>query len=158
MNWTTVTNPQLGSRKKRRTVNVNHGDQDWGGSFESHNMLFKMYRGKYDRIERYRMYDWMDRDSDISRALDLIAEHCTEQNPEDNYFNFNWYTNPTEEESTLITENMVQWSRINEWDNRLFRTVRNVVKYGDWFFFRNPDTFELYTVHPKHVVGACSQS
>ena len=154
MSWSTVTNPKLGNRVKKRVTNLQDNANQPSVGYDNYNMLNSVYRGKFDRFERYRTYDAMDRDSDISRALDLIAEHATEENVENRFFDINWFHDPTEEESTLVLENLTQWSRINEWDNRLFRTIRNVIKYGDWFFFRNPDTFELYTIHPKFVVGA----
>ena len=154
MSWSTITNPVLGKRTKKRVAQLQDNFNQPTSSMDSSNMLSSIYRGKFDRFERYRTYDAMDRDSDISRALDLIAEHASEENVDNSYFDINWFHEPTEEESVLVKENLTQWSRVNEWDNRLFRTMRNVIKYGDWFFFRNPDTFELYTIHPKFVVGA----
>jgi len=157
MAWTTIAKPDLGRnrRKRKLTLHSYGGDNSWsGGSSDNFNMLQQVYRGRYDRLERYKLYDWMDQDSDVSRALDLISEHCSPINDEGHFWYFDWALDPTEEESGLVMENMTQWSRINEWDNRLWRTIRNVVKYGDWFFFRNPDTFELFSVHPRFVLGA----
>jgi len=157
MAWTTIAQPDLSRQRKRRRINLTNsygGENSWGGSVDNFNMLQQVYRGRYDRLERYKLYDWMDQDSDISRALDMIAEHCTEKNDEGHYFKFDWSYDPTTEESDLVMENMTQWHRINEWDNRLFRNVRNVLKYGDWFYFRNPATFELYTLHPRFILGA----
>ncbi len=157
MAWTTIAQPDLSRQRKRRRINLTNsygGENSWGGSVDNFNMLQQVYRGRYDRLERYKLYDWMDQDSDISRALDMTAEHCTEKNDEGHYFKFDWSYDPTTEESDLVMENMTQWHRINEWDNRLFRNVRNVLKYGDWFYFRNPTTFELYTLHPRFILGA----
>ena len=156
MAWTTITSPDLSKnrRKRKLTLHSYGGDNSWSGTTDNYNMLQQVYRGRYDRMERYKLYDWMDQDSDVSRALDITAEHCTPKNDEDHYWNFNWALDPTEEESALVMENMTQWSRINQWDNRLWRHVRNVLKYGDWFYFRNPDTFELFSLHPRFVLGA----
>ena len=156
MAWKTVTQPGASRLRRKRKVNMQGygGDNSWSGTIDNFNMIQQVYRGRYDRLERYKLYDWMDQDSDIARALDLIAEHCTEKNDEKHFFEFDWAVEPTEEESAIIQENLSQWSKVNEWDNRLFRIVRNVIKYGDWFLFRNPDTHELYTVHPKFVLGA----
>jgi hypothetical protein len=156
MAWTTVAKPDLSRTRRRRRVNLGSygGDNSWAGSSESFNSLQQVYRGRYDRMERYKLYEWIDRDSDVARALDLIAEHCSERNDAGQYWNFNWVLDPTEEESGLVDEALSQWTRVNEWDNRLFRCIRNVLKYGDWFFFRNPATFELYSIHPKFVLGA----
>jgi len=130
------------------------GDNSWSGTIDNYNMIQQVYRGRYDRLERYKLYDWMDQDSDIARALDLVGEHCVEKNDEGFFWDFDWALEPTDEESALLNENLRQWSKINEWDNRMFRIARNVVKYGDWFLFRNPETFELYSIHPKFVLGA----
>lgn len=156
MSWKTVTTPGSSQLRRKRKVNLSGygGDNSWSGTVDNFNMIQQVYRGRYDRLERYKLYDWMDQDSDIARALDLIAEHMTEKNDEGHYWEFDWSVEPTEEESTILQENLTQWSKVNEWDNRLFRIARNIVKYGDWFLFRNPDTHELYTIHPKFVLGA----
>ncbi len=156
MAWTTVTSPDLSKNRRKRKINLHSygGENSWSGTTDNYNMLQQVYRGRYDRMERYKLYDWMDQDSDVARAMDITAEHCTPTNDEGHYWAFDWALDPTEEESALIMENMTQWHRINEWDNRLWRHVRNVLKYGDWFYFRNPDTFELFSLHPRFVLGA----
>jgi hypothetical protein len=156
MAWNTITSPNLGKnrRKRKLTLHSYGGDNSWSGTTDNFNMLQQVYRGRYDRMERYKLYDWMDQDSDVARALDITAEHCSPKNDKNHFWNFKWALDPTEEESGLIMENMTQWSRINEWDNRLWRHVRDVLKYGDWFYFRNPDTFELFSLHPRFVLGA----
>ena len=127
----------------------------WSGSVDSFNMLQQVYRGRYDRVERYKLYEWMDQDSDVARTLDIVAEYCTQLNEDGEHFFFDWgQIEPTEEESTMMMAALRQWSKINEWEQRIHQTVRNVIKYGDWFFFRDPTTFELYDIHPKFVVGA----
>jgi len=155
--WKTVAKPTGNTQRKKRKVNMSPGhggDNSWSGTIDNYNMIQQVYRGRYDRLERYKLYDWMDQDSDIARALDLVGEHCVEKNDEGFFWDFDWALEPTDEESALLNENLRQWSKINEWDNRMFRIARNVVKYGDWFLFRNPETFELYSIHPKFVLGA----
>jgi hypothetical protein len=41
-------------------------------------------------MERYKLYDWMDQDSDVARALDITAEHCTPKNDENHFWKFDW--------------------------------------------------------------------
>lgn len=126
-----------------------------GWSAGSSNMIHQIFRGRMDRMDKYRTYDWMDQDSDISRALDIIAEHCTERDSDHRYFKFHWYTNEAAVEVTeLLKAHLDQWSKINRFKRHLFKTVRNMMKYGDWFMFRNPHTFELYDIHPQDVMGA----
>ena len=155
MAWSVVAKPTGGGRRRRRTpINSPMGDS-WSGSVDSFNMLQQVYRGRYDRVERYKLYEWMDQDSDVARALDIVAEYCTQINEDGEHFFFDWgQIEPTEEESTMMLAALRQWSKINEWEQRLHQIVRNVIKYGDWFFFRDPTTFELYDIHPKFVVGA----
>lgn len=162
MGWSTIANigdsSPLNQRRQKRLSRLNltdlGGGYTYGGSLNVSNYISQVFRGRYDRIDRYNTYEWMDGDSDISRALDMIAEHCTDENKDKRKFFFNWNIDePTEEESSLLLEALDQWARLNNWRSRLFRIVRNVVKYGDWFLFRNPNTFELINVHPKFVMG-----
>lgn len=158
MVWKTLAQPgEFGVRRQKRKISLEAlgGSQGWFGDVNNLNMIHQVYRGRYDRLERYRTFDWMDRDSDVARALDMIAEHCTETNNDDEFFNIDWDTQePTEEISGILRAHLAQWTKVNEFDKRLFRTVRNVIKYGDWFYFRHPHTMELYDVHPKLVLGA----
>ena len=142
------------SRRRRKLTDYG-GSNTWEGSRDSTNILHQIYRGRFDRFERYRMYEWMDQDSDISRALDLIAEHTSEKDQEGRYFQFDWVTDePTDELSGVLKAHMDQWAKINRMEKHLFKVSRNVMKYGDWFMFRNPNTFELYDIHPMDVLGA----
>lgn len=143
------------SGRRRRKLTDYGGSNSWEGSRDSVNVLHQVYRGRFDRFERYRMYEWMDKDSDISRALDLIAEHCTEKDQDNRYFQFDWSSEePTSELSDVLKAHMDQWAKINRMERHLFKVTRNVMKYGDWFMFRNPNTFELYDIHPMDVMGA----
>lgn len=164
MAWNEIVNPDLAGtpRRRKRLQLTDFGSHTnsrdaWVGSMHTSNTIHQIYRGRQDRLERYHQYDWMDSDSDVARALDIIAEHCTEKNVSGYQFDFDWIIDePTEEESVVLEEMLNQWNRINKWEekNRLFKAVRNVLKYGDWFYFRNPHTFELYSIHPKFVLGA----
>lgn len=156
MTTRTVAKPtNTASSRNRRRLTDYGGSNTWTGSKDSFNLMHQVYRGKFDRTERYRMNEWMDQDSDISRALDLIAEHCSEKDTDGRYFQFDWSTNePTVEISEVLKAHVDQWSKINKMKKHLFKTVRNVLKYGDWFMFRNPNTFELYDIPPWDILGA----
>lgn len=171
MGWSTVADlttnlPNATGRRRRfgrvgmgTTLNPNSDTQLASNSFGMSNFMTQIYRGKFERLIRYNTYEWMDKDSDISRALDMIAEHCTDAtnnfSRQKSHFQFEWATeDPTDEEATALWEAMKQWSRLNNWKSRLKRIVRNVLKYGDWFLFRNPNTFELMNLHPKFVIAA----
>jgi hypothetical protein len=44
-----------------------------------------------------------------------------------------------------------QWCSLNKWQQRLWRAFRNVIKYGDQIYIRDPETFELIWVDPTKV-------
>lgn len=117
--------------------------------------LQDVYTGKTNRVERYSQYEQMDQDSEINAALDTISEFCTQSNADNNIpFEVKWKSSPTESESKIIAETLKKWTAINKWDQRAFRTFRSAIKYGDHFFLRDPETFELYWVNPAEVKRA----
>lgn len=125
---------------------------------ESSNFSFLddlLYQGRQDRLDRYRVYDAMDQDVDIARALDMIAEHCTNTSDKTGIpFEFDLDEDEiTTEDVSALYGSLDSWASINEWDKMLFRTVRNVVKYGDAFFIRDPNSFKLHAVAAKQVAG-----
>jgi len=122
-------------------------------NFSSYDDLF--YRGRQDRIDRYRIYDVMDEDVDVSRALDMIAEHCTNESPVTELpFVFQMDSDEIgAEDSDLLYTALYQWDRINHWKMSLWRVIRNTIKYGDAFFIRDPDTFKLHQIAAAQVVG-----
>ncbi len=117
--------------------------------------LQEVYTGQPNRVERYTQYDQMDQDSEINAALDTIAEFCTQADNETNLpFRIMWKQDPTESESKVVQESLKKWCAINKMDQRIFRTFRSAIKYGDHFFLRDPETFELYWVNPTDVKRA----
>ena len=127
------------------------------GSSSNINILDDLFlKGREDRIRRYDTYDAMDKDTDIARALDMIAEHCTNRDPDSGIpFTFNLDEDElTQDDTEVLNDFLKSWSNLNEWDNRIFRTIRNLVKYGDAFFIRDPDTLELKAISARKVVGA----
>ncbi len=126
-----------------------------GSSAKFASWLQDVYTGQPNRVERYSQYDQMDQDSEINAALDTISEFCTQSENETNLpFEVKWKSTPTESESKVIAETLKKWCAINRWDQKLFRTFRSAVKYGDHFFLRDPETFELYWVNPGEVKRA----
>lgn len=122
-------------------------------NFNHLNDLF--YKGREDRLVRYRVYDTMDDDLDVARALDIISEYCTGKSEKTNSsFIIDFEDEEmSQEDMDLIYQMLRSWIKINDWDNRLFRAVRNTVKYGDMFYVRDPQTYKLITISPKQVLG-----
>jgi hypothetical protein len=117
--------------------------------------LQEVYTGQPNRTDRYVQYDQMDIDSEVNAALDTIAEFCTQADADTNLpFRIMWKEDPTESESKVVNEALKKWCAINKIDQRIFRTFRSAIKYGDHFFLRDPETFELYWVNPADVKRA----
>ena len=114
--------------------------------------LPEVYIGHPNRTERYNQYEQMDADSEINAALDIIAEFCSQNNDENKTgFNVVYKENPTDNEVKIIKEQLMQWCALNQFNKRLFRIVRNVIKFGDQIFLRDPENFELYWVEMHKV-------
>jgi len=115
--------------------------------------LPEVYTGHPNRIERYNQYEMMDVDAEINACLDIISEFSTQRNEHNKTpFNFEWKDDPTPHEVDLLKTQLQQWCKLNEFDNRMFKIFRNVVKYGDQVFVRDPENFKLYWVDMVKVI------
>ena len=100
-----------------------------------------VYTGHPNRIQRYFQYDQMDSDSEVNAALDILAEFCTQQNTENETpFDIVFKDDVIETEVKLLKKALQQWTKSNQFAKRSFRIFRNVLKYGDCFFVRDPET------------------
>jgi len=107
--------------------------------------LPEVYIGHPNRVERYNQYEQMDMDSEINAALDIIADFCTQSNIENGTgFDLYFKEKPTANEIKIIKEQLQQWVTLNQFNKRLFKLVRNTLKYGDQVFLRDPETFKLF--------------
>jgi hypothetical protein len=127
-----------------------HGHVGTNTKFSS--WLKDVYTGAPNRVDRYMQYEVMDMDSEVNSALDTISEFCSQFDYESNLpFTVEHYNEPTESEVKVLTNSLKQWCLINEWNKRLWRAVRNTLKYGDGFFIRDPETYELLYVGSEDV-------
>jgi len=107
--------------------------------------LPEVYIGHPNRTERYNQYEQMDMDSEVNAALDILAEFMTQRNEDNNTaFDIQFHDNPTDNEIKIIKEQLQQWVKLNELNERIFKVVRNTLKYGDQVFIRDPETFKLF--------------
>jgi hypothetical protein len=139
-----------------QTANEVKASQNHGNHHSSSNKfsswLKDVYAGAPNRVDRYMQYEIMDMDSEVNAALDTISEFCTQFDYESNLpFVIDHFNEPTESEVNVVTRSLRQWCMINDWNKRAWRMVRNVLKYGDGFFIRDPETYELYYVDPTDV-------
>ena len=117
--------------------------------------LPEVYSGQPNRVERYAQYDQMDMDSEINAALDIISEFSTQVDETTGLpFRIEFKEEATESESKILEQTLQQWCNLQDWDKRIFRMFRNSIKYGDQFFIRDPETWELYYVNPVDVTKA----
>jgi hypothetical protein len=106
--------------------------------------LPEVYIGHPNRVERYNQYEQMDMDSEVNAALDILAEFMTQKNEENHTsFTIKFKETPSDNEVKILKEQLQQWVALNEFNKRTFKIVRNVIKYGDQVFIRDPENFKL---------------
>ncbi len=114
--------------------------------------LPEVYIGHPNRVERYNQYEQMDMDSEINAALDILAEFMTQKNVANGTaFDIHFKEKPTDNEVKIIKEQLQQWVALNELNKRIFKIIRNVIKYGDQVFVRDPETFKLFWVEMSKI-------
>jgi len=125
---------------------------DWGyRNYQSR--LPEVYTGHPNRIERYNQYEMMDVDAEVNACLDIISEFSTQKNDHNKTpFNLDFKDEPTPHEVDLLKTQLQQWCKLNEFDTRTFKIFRNVIKYGDQVFVRDPENFKLYWVDMAKIV------
>ena len=112
-----------------------------------------VYTGSPNRIERYMQYDTMDIDSEVNAALDILAEFTTQKNKENQTpFTLFFKGQPTNSEIKILKEYLQQWSKMQQLETKMFRIARNLFKYGDGFFIRDPETQKFFYIDPGKVV------
>jgi len=111
-----------------------------------------VYAGHPNRLERYGQYDTMDSDSEVNAALDILAEFCSQTNEENKTpFEIYFKEQATNTETKIIKKYLQQWTKLNKFETRIFKIVRNSFKYGDVFFVRDPETQAWMYVDPAKV-------
>ena len=119
-------------------------------NYSSH--LPDVYVGSPNRIERYGQYNTMDNDSEVNAALDILAEFCSQKNKENSTpFKIEFNKSATNTEVTILGQYLKQWCKIQEFETRMFKIIRNTFKYGDQFFIRDPETQKWFHVDPANV-------
>jgi hypothetical protein len=112
-----------------------------------------VYTGAPNRVERYLQYDTMDMDSEVNAALDIIAEFCSQKNRENQTpFHLFFKSKATNTEIAILREYLQQWCKLQNFETRIVRIVRNVFKYGDAFFIRDPENKKWNYIDPGKLV------
>jgi hypothetical protein len=111
-----------------------------------------VYMGTPNRTERYGQYNVMDLDSEVNAALDILAEFCTQKNQQNGTpFLLDFISSATNSETTIIQKYLQQWCKLQNFETRMFKVLRNVFKYGDEIFVRDPETKKWFHVDPANV-------
>ena len=132
------------------SFNKGQGVGPAAANYSSH--LPDVYVGSPNRIERYGQYNTMDNDSEVNAALDILAEFCSQKNKENQTpFKLVFSKAPTNTEVQVIGQYLKQWCKIQEFEKRIFKIIRNVFKFGDQFFIRDPETKKWFHVDPANV-------
>lgn len=114
--------------------------------------LPEVYAGSPNRLMRYIQYDQMDSDLEVNAALDTIAEFGTQESEYSGLpFDIEYIASPSDTEAKIIDKTLHSWVRLNKMHKRAFRMFRSVCKYGDQFFIRDPETFELMWIDPANI-------
>jgi hypothetical protein len=112
-----------------------------------------IYTGSPNRVERYQQYEVMDSDPEVNAALDILAEFCTQKNKDGKTpFSVSWRHKATNTEIKILGEYLQQWTKLQKFDTRIFRIMRNSFKFGDAFFIRDPETQKWNYIDPSKVV------
>ena len=138
--------------------------QDVGGNrglYGNYTWYHRLVQGSASRITRYREFDLMDNDIDVSRALNIITDEIVGNNSKTKLpLEIQLTTNTNEQKipsTMVITLNaaLKTWCKLQKWDTRIFILCRNLIKYGDVFFYRPKIKSKQWIyVHPKNVIGA----
>jgi len=119
-------------------------------NYSSH--LPDVYVGSPNRIERYGQYNTMDSDSEVNAALDILAEFCSQKNKENGTpFQIKFSSSATNSEIQILGQYLKQWCKIQEFERRIFKVIRNTFKYGDQFFIRDTETHKWFHVDPSFM-------
>ncbi len=119
-------------------------------NYSSH--LPDVYVGSPNRIERYGQYNTMDTDSEVNAALDILGEFCTQPNKQNGTpFSIVFHQTATSTEVNIVSQYLKQWCKLQQFEKRMFKIIRNTFKYGDQFFIRDPQTSKWFHVDPANL-------
>ena len=152
MSWKKYFSPVTGTQSGNVSPIFGGGGKPGPARTNYSSYLPDVYTGSPNRIERYMQYDTMDWDSEVNAALDILAEFTTQKNKENGTpFTLGFRGNPTSSEVKILKEYLQQWTKMQKLDTRMFRIARNLFKYGDGFFLRDPETQKWFYVDPSKI-------
>ena len=155
MSWKKFFTPVPVGSQNRSPIGANQSGNGMGPAKTNYSSyLPDVYSGSPNRIDRYQQYETMDADPEVNAALDILAEFTTQKGKDghSSAFAIEWRSKATNAETKILTEYLNQWTKLQQFDTRTFRILRNTFKYGDSFFIRDPETQKWFYVDPSKVV------
>jgi Bacteriophage T4-like portal protein (Gp20) len=153
MSWKKYFSPVPTGASLSTISGTNSGNRPGPARSNYSSYLPDVYSGTPNRLERYQQYDVMDSDPEVNAALDILAEFCTQKLKDGKSpFAVNWRHKGTNAEVKILSEYMQQWNKLQKFDIRIFRIMRNTFKYGDAFFIRDPETQKWHYIDPMQIV------
>ena len=156
MSWKKYFSPveNTGQSGQLSTISgINSGNRPGPARSNYSSYLPDVYTGSPNRIERYAQYEVMDSDPEVNAALDILAEFCTQKLKDSKSpFAVKWRSKATNVEVRVLGEYLQQWNKLQKFDTRIFRIVRNVFKYGDAFFIRDPENQKWSWVDTAQII------
>ena len=141
MSWKKYFTPVSVENSKTAFSPMGNGGRPGPARAHYSSYLPDVYAGAPNRVERYMQYDTMDMDSEVNAALDIISEFCTQRDKENTTpFHVSFRNKATTTEIKILKDALQKWSKLQQFENRIFKIVRNTLKYGDCFFLRDPET------------------
>lgn len=115
--------------------------------------------GSAARLNRYKEYDLMDSDCDITRSLDIIAEEmCGNIGKNDLPFVLDMANDSQMPKNShyvvALTAALKRWCEIQSFSTRVFPTNRKTIKYGDTFYLKKNNLEKWIPLSPKQIIGA----
>ena len=153
MSWKKYFTPAPQGSELSPISGLNSGNRPGPARSNYSSYLPDVYTGSPNRVDRYQQYEVMDSDPEVNAALDILAEFCTQKLKDGKSpFTVKWRNKATNSEIRILGEYLSQWNKMQMFDTRIFRIVRNVFKYGDAFFIRDPETQKWSWIDPSKIV------
>ena len=153
MSWKKYFTPVTVNSQSRSSSPMANSNSMGPARKNYNSFLPEVYSGAPNRIHRYMQYDTMDMDSEVNAALDILAEFCTQRNRENTTpFHLHFKNKATNSEIAILREYLQQWCKLQQFETRIFRMVRNVFKYGDAIFVRDPENKKWVYIDPSKLV------
>jgi hypothetical protein len=153
MSWKKYFQPVNVDSSLSSISGLNSGNRPGPARTNYSSYLPDVYTGSPNRVERYQQYEVMDSDPEVNAALDILAEFCTQKLKDGkSAFAVKWRQKATNSEIKIVGEYLQQWNKLQDFDKRIFRIVRNTFKYGDAFFIRDPENQKWSWVETGQII------